>query len=157
MHEQQAFRPCGLDDVCEEISNKGQHSILLLIDELVMAKHLGPPANLLDAVGVMLDSSRKISAMVSSLDPNVLGQFMLSSGRHINWVQLPLLSPDGAQAAINELKYEFKVGSQRVPIDQCSVAHSLANMCNGHPQSLVFASEVLRQYDVTKHPEAEVH
>jgi hypothetical protein len=83
----------------------------------------------------MLDSSRKISAMVLSLDLNVLGQFMQRLGCCINWVQLPLLLPAGAQAVFNELKYEFKVGkeSEWVLIDQCSVAHLLTNMCNGHP------------------------
>jgi hypothetical protein len=38
-------------DVCEEKSNWGQHSILLLINELVMVKHLGQPENLLTPLG----------------------------------------------------------------------------------------------------------
>jgi hypothetical protein len=161
MHEQQDFRPRDLHEVFEEISDRGQHSILLLIDELVKVKPLGPPEGLLTAIGAVLDSSQKFHAMVSSLDPNVLGHVTQSSGRPITWVQLPLLSPTGAQVAFDELKYEFKVGkanreSERVSIDGCRAARSLANMCNGHPRSLEFASEVLRQYDVTEHPEAEV-
>jgi hypothetical protein len=100
-----------VESAVAQISNDNeQRPVLLLIDELLKAAPFGPPENLLSIIGAVLDGDRKLKfhALVSSLDPHVLGKVTRNSGRPVSWVRLPRLSRAGASAALNEYKYTFK-------------------------------------------------
>jgi hypothetical protein len=150
----------GINQVQQAIGNDGQHPVILLVDELVKAAPFGPPEDLLSSIGGVLDSDKGFHALVSSLDPRVLGNTTKNSNRPIEWVRLPLLSRAGAAAAFDEHRYTFKVKAEngetrQVTMAECRAARALANACNGHPRSLEYAADVLNKYDI-KSPEDKV-
>jgi hypothetical protein len=147
----------GIGGVQRVIGNHGRHSVVLLVDELTKAAPLGPPEDLLTGIGEVLDSDKGFHALVSSLDPRVLGNATKNSNRLIEWVRLPLLSRAGAAAAFEEHKYTFKVKVENsepreVTTAECRAARALANACNGHPRSLEHAVDVLNKYDIKQSP-----
>jgi len=129
------------------ISNDGQHAVVLAIDELMKAEAItGNVMPLLTYIGRVLDSSPKFHALVSTLDPEVVGNITASSGRPVHWVPLSPISYKHSIEAVAKHRLKFRVSKgtperpefaeRSLESEECCAVRAVIADCNGHPRSL---------------------
>jgi len=83
------------------------------IDELMKAEAItGNVMPLLTYIGRVLDSLTKFHALVSTLDPEVVGNITASSGRPVHWVPLSPISYKHSIEAVAKHRLKFWVSAR---------------------------------------------
>jgi len=148
-----------LDQVVSAIGNDGQQPVFLAVDELMKATAISRDVMpLLTYIGSVLDNRPSFHAMVSSLDPDVVGNITASSGRPVRWVPLSPMSykhsieavaKHGLQFVVNKGTMEHpELVERSLESEECRAVRAVIADCNGHPRSLEAALDILRTYSV---------
>jgi len=148
-----------LGQVVSAIGNDGQQPVFLAVDELMKATAISRDVMpLLTYIGSVLDNRPSFHAMVSSLDPDVVGNITASSGRPVRWVSLSPMSykhsieavaKHGLQFVVNKGTMEHpELVERSLESEECRAVRAVIADCNGHPRSLEAALDILRTYSV---------